>query len=297
MPPRNNLLAPRYWGAHLLALVLTLVACGFGVWQYQAWSERRASEAADLTRLEPKPLASVMGPDDRFPGKYVGHPVVVDGTWIAESTLYISGRKLDGVEGYWVTTPLRVSDDSALMVVRGWTPDAASAPAPPEGTAEMVVWLQPSEGTGDVDDDVTDDVLPQLRIADALRHVDADLYSAYGVVADKAADGDWPVGDAAVNPGTDGLKQATLEQLPKSAGTTALKNLLYAIEWFIFGGFVVFVWWRWVRDQLEDDDELDDLDSPAETDDENPVTEGETPVTGGEPEGGAVSDGSVPSQP
>lgn len=291
MPPRKNLLAPRYWGAHLLALVLTLGACGFGVWQYQAWSERRASEAADLTRIEPVPLADVMGPDDGFPGKYVGHPVIVDGTWMPQSTMYVSGRKMDGVDGYWVATPLEVGDGTALMVVRGWTPEIDAAPAPPTGAAEMVVWLQPGEGTGDVDVDVTDNLLPQLRIADVIRHVEGDLYSAYGVVADKAAEGDWPVGDDAVNAGTEGLKQATLEQLPKSAGTTALKNLLYAIEWFIFGGFVVFVWGRWLRDQLDEDD--DDLDDEPTDDAEG----GETGVTSAEPADKAVSDGSVRSQP
>ncbi|MFS3127779.1 SURF1 family protein [Nocardioides sp. Bht2] len=302
MPPRKNLLAPRYWGAHLLALVLTLGAAGFGVWQYQAWSERRASEAADLTRIEPVPLAEVMGPDDGFPGQYVGHPVIVDGTWMPQGTMFVSGRKMDGVEGYWVTTPLQVADGSALMVVRGWTPEIAAAPAPPTGPAEMVVWLQPGEGTGDVDTDVTDNLLPQLRIADVIRHVDSDLYSAYGVVADKAAEGAWPVGDDAVNSGTDGLKQATLEQLPKSAGTTALKNLLYAIEWFIFGGFVVFVWGRWVRDQFEDDDDLDDDEpdeKPASAEDgESAVDQAdETAVTSTEPDEAPVSDGSVRSQP
>ncbi len=29
---------------------------------------------------------------------------------------------------------------------------------------------------------------------------------------------------------------------------TGLKNLLYAIEWWIFGAFAVFIWWRWRRD-------------------------------------------------
>ena len=30
---------------------------------------------------------------------------------------------------------------------------------------------------------------------------------------------------------------------------TALRNLLYAVEWWVFGAFAAFIWWRWVRDQ------------------------------------------------
>ena len=46
-----------------------------GFWQLDAWQERRAAEARDLTRAEPVPLAEVMGPDDPFPGDRVGQPV------------------------------------------------------------------------------------------------------------------------------------------------------------------------------------------------------------------------------
>ena len=27
-------------------------------------------------------------------------------------------------------------------------------------------------------------------------------------------------------------------------------NLLYALEWWVFGGFAVYVWSRWCRDEL-----------------------------------------------
>ena len=65
----------RMLGAHLLMLVCVGVAGGLGLWQYDAWQEHRAAEAVDLTRLEPVPLADVMGPDDAFPGDRVGQPV------------------------------------------------------------------------------------------------------------------------------------------------------------------------------------------------------------------------------
>ena len=49
----------------------------------------------------------------------------------------------------------------------------------------------------------------------------------------------------------DGLAQADLAQLPDASRFTALRNLLYAVEWWFFGAFALFVWWRWARETVE----------------------------------------------
>ena len=262
-----RLLAPRFWGVHLLALVLVSAAGALGVWQFDAWQTRRASEAADLTRLDPVPLDSVLGPDDPFPGDRVGQPVVVEGTWVPDGSVFVAGREHEGRDGYWVVTPLAIGEASApaLPVVRGWVADPGDAPSPPHGHAELVGWLQPPEGTGEEDTDPTDDVLPQLRIADVIQHVDQDLYGAYAVVADRVTAGAWPSGANAVNDGTSGLQAATLEQLPDAGAFTAVRNLLYALEWWVFGGFAAFVWWRYLRDTLALEDAGEDSgEKPAD---------------------------------
>lgn len=235
MPDRPNPLHPRFWAVHLLAIVLLAAAGALGWWQFAGWQAKRAAEARDMTLIDPLPLAEVMGPDDAFPGKYVGQPVGIDGTWVPSGTVLISGRERSEQPGYWVVTPVNVGpEDAAIMVVRGWLPEHATVPAPPTGPADLVGWLQPAEGTGVVDEDPGDDVLPQLRIADALHHVDTDLYGAYAVAAGQE----------------DGLERAELDQLPPSPRFTAIRNLFYAIEWWFFGGFVVFMWWRWLRDDV-----------------------------------------------
>jgi surfeit locus 1 family protein len=228
-------LAPRFWGVHLLALASVGLAATLGLWQYDAWQERRAAEARDLTLLEPVPLAEVIGPDDPFPGDRVGQPVRVEGTWVPDGAVLVSGRRHDGRDGYWVVTPLAVpgSDDPALPLVRGWAATRADVPPPPEGPASVVAWLQPPESTGEVDPEPGDDVLPQLRIADLVQRVDQDLYGAYAVATE----------------GLGGLEPADLDQLPEVSRFTALRNLLYAAEWWFFGAFALFVWLRWIRDE------------------------------------------------
>ncbi|MEZ5093544.1 SURF1 family protein [Nocardioides sp.] len=257
-------LAPRFWPVHLLALAAAALAGWLGVWQWQAWEAHREAAARDLTAVDPIPLAEALGPDDPFPGDMVGQPVVVDGTWVPGGTVYVTGRLDDGRDGVWAVTPLAVdgADGSALLVVRGWAPSVDDAPAPPTGAAELVAGLQPPDGTGEVDTDPTDDLLPQLRIADAIQHVDQDLYGAYGIVADQATPGAWPVGDRAVNPGTQGLSPVAPPRQPDVGSFTSLRNLLYALEWWVFGGFAVFLWWRYLRDQRD----LPDLEPEPEQD-------------------------------
>lgn len=240
--PHAHPLAPRFWVFHLVALVLVGTAGWLGYWQYDAWQERRAAESENLTSGDPVELDDVMGADDAFPGDAVGQKVILRGTWLPSGTVLVRDRG----PGFWVATPLTVGPgDTAIMVVRGATASRDAVPPPPSGEAEVVGWLQPPEGTGATDDDPTDDVLPQLRIADALQHVDVDLYGAYAV-----ATGEW-----AVNGGADGLTAASPDQLPEVGRFTALRNVLYAVEWWIFGLFAAFVWWRWVRDLVEGDEE------------------------------------------
>jgi hypothetical protein len=110
-----------------------------------------------------------------------------------------------------------------------------------------VAWLQPPEGTGEADDDPSDDVLPQLRIADVIQHVDQDLYGAYGVAEDPEP----------------GLEPASLEQLPDVGAFTGLRNLLYAIEWWFFGAFAAFLWWRWVTEATAEPAEEEQAGDPS----------------------------------
>jgi len=238
----SRLLSPRMLGAHVLALVCVGLAVGLGLWQHDAWQERRSAEARDLTEQPSQPLDDVIGADDPFPGDRVGQPVEVTGTWLPEATVLISDRDDAGRRGLWVVTPLTSGgpDDPAIAVVRGWIAETDAVPPAPTGTASVTGWLQPPEGSGVLDEDPADDVYPQLRVADLVQRVDGDLYGAYVVAQD----------------GVDGLEPADLAALPEVGRFTALRNLLYAIEWWFFGAFAAFIWWRFVRDEAELDRRL-----------------------------------------
>lgn len=241
----RELLRPRYWGAHLLAVLALAAAIALGFWQLHVWQAARNSEAQDLTNKPALPLTTVMGGDDPFPGQYLGQPVTFTGTWLPKGTVYVSDRDLRGKRGYWVVTPVLVGGRSAMPVVRGW---AATDDAPePTGTTTVDGWLQPSEGTGAVDDDLHDDVMPEMRVASLVEHVDADLYSGF-VVARHGGSTD------TASTAYAGLARVTPESIPEVSSTTSLRNFLYALQWWVFGGFAVYIWWRWCRDTLEGPD-------------------------------------------
>lgn len=229
-------------GATALAAVLVGVAGWLGAWQLDAWQARRDAEARDLTTMTPVPLDEVMGPDDPFPGDQVGRPVTLVGDWLPAGAFFVSDRFVGDEEGYWAVVPLAVdgAGEPAIPVVVGWSTEP-ELPAPLSGPAEVTGWLQPPEGTGAVDDDPDDDVVPQLRVADAVQRVDVDLYGAYVVARDPAPD----------------LTAAGLDQLPEVGSLTAVRNLLYAAEWWFFGAFAAFIWWRWLRDQRQGEDRED----------------------------------------
>jgi surfeit locus 1 family protein len=237
-------LAPRYWGAHLL-LVVAVVATGLlGRWQLDVWRDHRVDSSAEVTREAPVALDDVLGPDDAFPAGGVGRPVVVEGRWDPAHTVYVSGKEREGRTGLWAVTPVVTGSGSAVPVVRGWTPDADQAPGAPTGRADLVGLLQPSEDTGGTDDDPRDDVLPELSTTVLLPRAPYDLYGGYVVATSR----DVPGGASAT--GMTGLAAVTPAHLPGPDASTALRNLLYAFQWWVFGAFAVFVWWRWLQEDV-----------------------------------------------
>jgi surfeit locus 1 family protein len=231
---------------HVVAISAIVAGVLLGRWQVGAWQMHREDRAADVADDAPVPLGRVLGADDPFPTAGVGRPVSTTGEWRPDETVLVADKEHEGAAGFWVVTPLSVCDEgcASLPVVVGWSPDG-EPPLPEAGPAEVTGWLQPGESAGLPDDDPGDAVLPTLRIADLLQRVDEDLYGGYLILRTPA--------DA-----RDGLEAVTPASLPDPPTFTALRNLLYGIEWWLFAGFAAFLWWRWSRD------ELDRWRSPAE---------------------------------
>jgi surfeit locus 1 family protein len=234
------MLRPRFWAGHLAMVVCLSAAVGLGLWQLDAWHTRRADAARHISAQPAVPLGSVMTGDSSFPGRSLGRQVTFGGSWIGASTLYVSDRYLGNSVGYWVVTPVLVDGTSSAMpVVRGWSRTHSSTI--PSGHVAITGWLQATEGNGPFDPNPNDSVIPTMRIASIVQHVNADLYSGF-VVANVAR--------STLGAFQAGISPVSAAAIPQVSSFTALRNLLYAIEWWVFGGFAVFVWVRWCRDSF-----------------------------------------------
>jgi len=225
----------------LLALFLAAATvCGLlGAWQLDRARQRGEAAVqqrqAQLAAAAPVPLASVLPPQTAFPGDLVGRKVSVTGTYEAGGQLVVTGRAHAGVTGRLVLTPLRVgtgADAAVLPVVRGWIPAGATPDAPPAGAVSLVGYLQAGESSGaGIVSGVTDAISP----AELLHVWTGPIWSGYLVVASS---------DPAQSAATALLGPPTPTQTDPN-----LQNLLYAGEWFVFGGFALFLWWRAVLDE------------------------------------------------
>lgn len=241
------LLRPRMLLLHTVALLAVATAGWLGWWQVSAWQEQREDRALAIAADDPQPLTGLLGADDPFPAEHVGRPVELEGEWVADSTFVVEQRRRSAQapdDGLWQAALLAVCPPGSegctgapvIPVVLGWTPSQLEAPDAPEGAARLRGWLQPAEQSG-ADPDPGDDSLPTLRTADLLQRTPNDVYSGY-VILDEPA-------ELRAN-----LVAVTPQTLPDPPASTALRNLLYGLEWWVFAGFAAYLWWRWSRDEV-----------------------------------------------
>lgn len=120
----------------LAALAVALLTARLGVWQLSRAAEKNALQAAieEQARL---PVLAVL-PDDTRPAPTWHHRrVQLQGRWSAGHTVYLDNRQMNGRPGFFVVTPLVLTDGRAVLVQRGWLPRDADertriddAPAP-----------------------------------------------------------------------------------------------------------------------------------------------------------------------
>ncbi|MEU6243531.1 SURF1 family protein [Streptomyces sp. NPDC047024] len=237
------LLTPRWWGINVFVLLAVPFCVFMGSWQLSRFEgrvqdSRTATEQASSDRGgTARPLATMLPVDKRTSGKRV----TASGRYGRQ--LLVPDRQLDGRTGYYVLTLLRTGTGTSLPVVRGWLPgkaDAHTAPAPPTGEVTVTGALQAPETPGD------NGVSAQGGLP-AGQTAAISPASLVNLVPDKLYDA-W----VTLDQGDTGMK-AVPATAPAGTGLDlkAFQNLGYTGEWFVFAGFVVFMWFRLLRREAE----------------------------------------------
>ncbi|MFF1420710.1 SURF1 family protein [Streptomyces sp. NPDC058280] len=233
------LVTPRWWGINVF-VVLAIPFCIFmGTWQLGRFEDRVDSHKAAEERPDPGKRAAVavetLLPVDQ---ETSGRHATASGRY--GDQFLVPDRELDGRNGSYVLTMLRTDGGQALPVVRGWLAPGKKVPAPPAGEVTVTGSLQASESTGS-DGVRAGGGLPQgqLGMISAASLVNLVPYGVYDA---------W----ITVSEASDGLR-AVPAAAPQNTGLDlkAFQNLGYTGEWFVFAGFVVFMWFRLYRREAE----------------------------------------------
>ena len=250
---------PRWIGALVLALALAAGFAALGQWQL----ERGIASAIVIERDTEtvQPLADVTSPQEPTNTVADGQRVSVDGAFAPNSWIVLSGRS-DGTgssdsDGAWVVGRF-VTDVSgtpaSVAVAVGWaaTPSEAASVAdslddPSAGDQLAVATTiigRYLPGEPPQLDDFENGELSSVSLPALVNLWPGDVQQVYGgyVVPDASVDGLDPI-------------EALL---PTSEVQLNWLNIFYAVEWVVFAGFAIYMWFRLVKDAWERETDPDD---------------------------------------
>ncbi|MGC5627313.1 SURF1 family protein [Georgenia sp. Z1344] len=264
----RSAISPRMIGLLVLLIAAAVVCVQLAAWQLDRASLRgadRAIAAHEATlEADPVPLDDVLPAQSSFSMDVYATGVTVTGEWERENQVLVVDRAVEGEPAVLVVAALRVTEgpDSGAMipVLRGWLPESdvevtdagASVAAPaalelPDGEVAVTGHLSNSEAQRD--GETAPGTALSISTAGFAGTWGGPTFSGYLVQG--AHDGEQWV------PLEGALEQAPDPTIAVETGLN-LQNLMYAIEWLVFGGFALWLWWRLVRDDALDrrDEEL-----------------------------------------
>jgi cytochrome oxidase assembly protein ShyY1 len=224
----------RRWLTALAMAVLFAVACYFlGQWQWH----RHEDKAARADRIERHYSARPVQVSRVMPRTGVDLPralewtrVTATGRYDAQHVMLVRNRPNNGVFGYEVVVPLRLTGGADLLVDRGWIPNGRTAaepsrtPATPAGEVTVTGWLrlgEPSFGRK-----LPPGQLASVNLTEAQKQSRTPLYGAYLIGSSEAG-----------APGANIERPQALARPDIGQGP----HLAYALQWWLAApvGFVL----------------------------------------------------------
>lgn len=237
---------PRWLGLAVVVGVLVAAFVQLGRWQLDVARDDAQREAVQAAAERPVvDLATVFAPHADFPRDGSGQRLRATGRYDGAHQVLVADRRLDGVEGWWVLVPLLVDGSGArIPVVRGFVASVASAPPAPSTALTLVGSLAPSESPRVARAPLGPGEVAAVDVPALLNVWGGEVYNGFLFAlsempdpADVSADG-----SAAGGPGMRRVPP------PQPSAGLAARNAAYAVQWWAFAAFVVWMWWKMVRD-------------------------------------------------
>jgi len=207
-------------GLHVLAVVAVAVCVVMGLWQLGVYGAKHEDEAAAQAKAAPVDLLKVWGPDDALTADLVDRRVRIP---VAGYDELFKIKRPGGQDWLAVTARVR-GTESAVVVVFGRYPTPQPIDLVMPSPRTLTAILQPSEASG------------ALSMAERVNHSKRDLFSGYALADDRVI--------------AQSFKPVELPD-QRVSWTVGLRNLAYALQWWVFGLFAAFMWWRMATDAIE----------------------------------------------
>lgn len=246
-------LKPRWLSLFALLVVILVTFTQLGLWQLHVAQDKGLADALRKSHeARPALLDTVIRPHEAFPNPQSGRAVTAIGRYAGDAQFLVGPRRLGGLSGWWVVTPIDLRESGArLAVVRGFVTDPASVGPAPTGVVSVDGSLAPGESPSTAPA-VPAGVPPGTRVLGSIdlsvfvNEWPGELYNAFTFAqSEKSATG----AGIATPQG--------LERVPPPQVTGGLKwrNAAYALQWWLFAGFAAFMWFRMVRDDARCDED------------------------------------------
>jgi surfeit locus 1 family protein len=113
----------KFWLLSVITLIAVGVTLSLGRWQLSRAAEKERLQISIEERGHQAELdgASLLvdGPLDLL----IHRRISARGRWLAEKTVFLDNRQMNGKPGFYVVTPLQLEDSrAAVLVQRGWVP-------------------------------------------------------------------------------------------------------------------------------------------------------------------------------
>jgi len=227
----------RFWLITLLALLAVAVTASLGRWQLSRAATKEALQASMEARLAEPVLDGATLRGEVAADALLHRRMVARGQWLADRTVFLDNRQMNGRVGFFVVTPLRLEgSDVAVLVQRGWVPrnfeDRSRVPGveTPSGPVTVVGRIVPPPGKlYELGAAEVGPIRQNLDLAQFRSETGLPLAAVSIQQTDAAADGlarDWPPGNTGVD-----------------------KHYGYAFQWFGLCALiaVLYVWFQIVR--------------------------------------------------
>lgn len=234
---------PRWIVALLVALGIAAGFAALGQWQIG-----RAVQTATVVKYPTEtvmPLSKVATPQKEVTDRAAGQMVSIVGRRVPGDTYVVSDRVNFGVTGYWVIGHVVASNGASVAVALGWTKSktaahaAADALAAGSSSGTIVGRYQPTEPPDQEDfEHNARSVVSVPWLINEWKTVTPVAYGGY--IVDRTP----PAGLTKIQ-SVRPVNDVTLDWL----------NVFYAIEWALFAGFAIYLWYRLVKDAWEREEE------------------------------------------